>query len=85
MLLRVVRAELGVELFVIDDIAAMPIEQDKQPPKCGSQTAGLPGDYYDVSAPVYVPGLVEIVGKRDLLAASIAKGQRLRTTLWFVP
>ena len=75
VLLRVVRVKLGVELFVIDDIAAMAIEQNKQPPKCGSQTAGLPRDHDHVSAPVDVPGLVEIIAKRDLLGASIAKGQ----------
>ena len=30
------------------------------------------GDQHKMASPIYIPGLVEIVGKRDLLAASIA-------------
>jgi hypothetical protein len=77
--------EFGMEPIVLDHIAAVPVEQGEQPPECGRQATRFASDLHDMPSPVDVPGLVEIVGKRDLLAASIAKEQRLRTTLSIVP
>jgi hypothetical protein len=37
----------------------------------GGETAWRTGDPNQMSAPIDIAGLVEIVGKRDLLAASI--------------
>jgi hypothetical protein len=50
----------------------MSIEEGEEPPEVGSQATWLANDQYEMPSPVDVPGLVEIVGKRDLLAASIA-------------
>jgi hypothetical protein len=50
----------------------MTVEEGEKPPEVGSQATWLAGDQYEVPSPVDVPRFVEIVGKRDLLAASIA-------------
>jgi hypothetical protein len=48
------------------------VEQGEQPPQGGSETTWLAGDQHNMASPINVTGLVEIVGKRDLLVAPIA-------------
>jgi hypothetical protein len=50
----------------------MSVEEGKEPPEGGGQATWLASDQYEMPSPVDVSGLVEIVGERDLLAASIA-------------
>jgi hypothetical protein len=64
--------ELGADPIVVDHIATVLVEQSEQPPQGGSEATRLAGDPHDMASPINVPGLVEIVGKRDLLAASVA-------------
>jgi hypothetical protein len=67
--------EFGLDPIVVDHVTAMTVEEGEEPPEVGRQATWLASDQHEVSSPVDVPGLVEIVGKDDLLAASIAKRQ----------
>jgi hypothetical protein len=64
--------EFGADPVVVDHVTAMSVEEREEPPEVGRQATWLASDQHEVPSPVDVPGLVEIVGKRDLLAASIA-------------
>ena len=64
--------EFGLDPIVIDQVASMSVEEGEEPPAVGRQATWLAGDQHEMPSPVDVPGLVEIVGKRDLVAASIA-------------
>ena len=64
--------EFGLDPIVVDDVTSMSIEEGEEPPEVGRQATWLASDHHQMPSPVNVLGLVEIVGKRDLLAASIA-------------
>jgi hypothetical protein len=64
--------EFGLDPIVVDHVTSMSVEKGEEPPEFGRQATWLASDQHEMSSPVDVPGLVEIVGKRDLLAASIA-------------
>ncbi|HKM72045.1 MAG TPA: hypothetical protein VJX94_18645 [Stellaceae bacterium] len=53
-------------------VTSMSVEEGEEPPELGRRATWLASDQHEMPSPVDVPGLVEIVGKRDLLAASIA-------------
>ena len=71
--------------IVVDHITSMPIEEGEELPEVGSQATWLGSNQYEMPSPVDVPGLVEIVGERDLLAAAIAKRQSSPGALPVVP
>jgi hypothetical protein len=77
--------EFGLDPIVVYYVTSMPIEEGEEPPELWSQATRLAGNQHEMPSPVNVPGLVEIVGERDLLAASIAQGQRSPTTLSVMP
>jgi hypothetical protein len=64
--------KFGLDPIVVDHVTSMSVEEGEEPPEVGRQAAWLAGDQHEMPSPVNVPGLVEIVGKRDLVAASIA-------------
>ena len=64
--------DFGLDPIVVDHVTSMSIEEGEEPPEVGCQATWLASDQYEMPSPVDVPSLVEIVGKRDLLAASIA-------------
>ena len=64
--------EFGLDPFVIEHVSSMSVDEGEEPPEVGSQATWLSTDQYEMPSPIDVPRLVEIVGKRDLLAASIA-------------
>ena len=64
--------DFGLDPIVVDHVTSMSIEEGEEPPEVGSQATWLANDQYEMPSPVDVPGLVEIVGKRDLLVAPIA-------------
>ena len=57
--------EFGLDPIVVDHVTSMSVEE------VARQATWLAGDQHEMPSPVDVPGLVEIVSKRDLLAASI--------------
>jgi hypothetical protein len=77
--------EFGADPVVVDYVTSMFVEEGEEPPEFGRQATWLASDQHEVPSPVDVPDLVEIVGERDLLAASIAERQRLATTLSVMP
>jgi hypothetical protein len=64
--------EFGLDPIVADHVTSMSIEEREEPPEFGRQATWAASDQHEMPPPVDVPGLVEIVGKCDLLAASIA-------------
>jgi hypothetical protein len=64
--------EFGLDPIVVDHVTSMSVEEREETPEGGRQATWLAGDQHEMPSPVNVPGMVEIVGKRDLLAASIA-------------
>src|SRR5215472_19300760 len=64
--------EFGLDPIVVDHVTSMSIEEGEEPPEVGSQATWLASDLHEMPSLVDIPGLVEIVGQRDLLAASIA-------------
>ena len=50
----------------------MSVEEREKPPEVGCQATWFAGNEHEMPSPVDIPGLVEIVGERDLLTASIA-------------
>ena len=58
--------KFGLDPIVVDHVTSMSGEE------VARQATWLAGDQHEMPSPVDVPGLVEIVGKRDLLPASIA-------------
>jgi hypothetical protein len=71
LLLRFV-IKFGLDPIVVDHVTSISVEEGEEPPEVGRQATWLAGDQHEMPSPVNVPGLVEIVGERDLLAASIA-------------
>jgi hypothetical protein len=65
-----------VEAIVVDNIAAVPVEQHEYLPMRRGQRARLASDHHPMSAPINVAGPVEIVRDGDLLAASLAQRHR---------
>ena len=63
--------EFDADPVVVDHVTSMSVEEGEEPPEGGSQATWLASDQYEMPSPVDVCGLVEIVGERDLLAASI--------------
>ena len=64
--------KFGADPVVVDHVASMSVEESEELPEVGGQATWLASNQYEMPSPVDVPSLVEIVGKRDLLAASIA-------------
>jgi hypothetical protein len=64
--------EFSLDPIVVDHVTSMSVEESEEPPEVGRQATWLTGDQHEMPSPVNVPGLVEIVGKRDLLTASVA-------------
>jgi hypothetical protein len=60
-----------VEAIVVDNIAAVPVEQHEYLPMRRGQRATAASDHDQMSAPINVAGQVEIVRDGDLLAASL--------------
>ena len=50
----------------------MSVEEGEELPEVRCQATWLAGNQHDMPSPIYIPGLVEIVGERDLLATSVA-------------
>jgi hypothetical protein len=63
--------EFGLDPIVVDHVTSMSVEEGEESPEFGCQATWFASDQHEMPAPVNVPGLVEIVSKRDLLAASI--------------